>query len=194
MCPNLCDLIDGSPPGSPVPGILQARTLEWVAISFSNAWKWKLKVKLFSCIRLPATPWTATYQGPPSMVFSRQEYLPGSGLPLHSLHRALIIYYLSFHPSSNSFFEFFWTPSFYLKWYIWNLLWIIKYVSNLCPKLNLFQSKLIENLAVSLITLCTQFLCPKILTVLNHSIFKVFFLKIILLFFWGFCVCVYYCF
>ena len=73
-CPNLCDPIDRSPPGSPVPGILQARTLEWVAISFSNAWKWKVKVKLFSHVQLLATPWTAAYQGPPSMGFSRQEY------------------------------------------------------------------------------------------------------------------------
>ena len=56
-CPTLCDPIDGSPPGSPVPGILQARTLEWVAISFSNAWKWKMKVKTLSCVRLLATPW-----------------------------------------------------------------------------------------------------------------------------------------
>ena len=55
-CPTLCDPIDGSPPGSPVPGILQARTLEWVAISFSKAWKWKVKVKLLSCVRLLATP------------------------------------------------------------------------------------------------------------------------------------------
>ena len=69
-CPTLCDPIDGSPPGSPVPGILQARTLEWVAISFSNAWKWKVKVKSLSCVWLPATPWTATYQAPPSMGFS----------------------------------------------------------------------------------------------------------------------------
>ena len=60
-CLTLCDPIDGSPPGSPVPGILQARTLEWVAISFSNAWKWKVKVKSFSCVRLLATPWTAAY-------------------------------------------------------------------------------------------------------------------------------------
>jgi len=58
-CPTLCDSIDGSPPDSPVPGILQARTLEWVAISFSNAWKWKVKVKSFSRVRLLATPWTA---------------------------------------------------------------------------------------------------------------------------------------
>ena len=81
-CPTLCDPIDGSPPASPVPGILQARTLEWVAISFSNAWKWKVKVKLLSHIRLFATPWTAAFQAPPSMGFSRQEYW--SGLPLPS--------------------------------------------------------------------------------------------------------------
>ena len=82
-CPTLCDPIDGSPPGSAVPGILQARTLEWVAISFSNAWKWKVKVKSLSCARLLATPWTAAYQAPPSMGFSRQEYW--SGVPLPSL-------------------------------------------------------------------------------------------------------------
>ena len=73
-CPTLCDTIDGSPPGSPVPGILQARTLEWVAISFSNVWKWKVKVKLLSRVPLLATPWTAAYQAPPPMGFSRQEY------------------------------------------------------------------------------------------------------------------------
>ena len=80
-CPTLCDLIDGSPPGSSVPGILQARTLEWVAISFSNAWKWKVKVKSLSRIRLLATPWTAIYQALPSMGFSRQEYWSGVPLP-----------------------------------------------------------------------------------------------------------------
>ena len=68
-CPTLCNPIDGSPPGSPIPGILQARTLEWVAISFSNAWKWKLKVKLLSRVQLLATPWTAAYQALPSMGF-----------------------------------------------------------------------------------------------------------------------------
>ena len=73
-CPTLCDPIDGSPPGSSVPEILQARTLEWVAISFSNAWKWKVKVKSLSRAQLLATPWTAAYQAPPSMGFSRQEY------------------------------------------------------------------------------------------------------------------------
>ena len=80
-CPTLCDPIDGSPPGSAIPGILQARTLEWVAISFSNAWKWKVKVKSLSRVWLLATPWTATYQAPPSMGFSRQEYWSGVPLP-----------------------------------------------------------------------------------------------------------------
>ena len=73
-CPTLCDPIDGSPSGSTIPGILQARILEWVAISFSNAWKWKVKVKSLSGVQPPATPWTAAYQAPPSMGFSRQEY------------------------------------------------------------------------------------------------------------------------
>ena len=73
-CPTLCDPIDGRPPGSPIPGILQARTLEWVAISFSNAWKWKVKVKLLSRVRLLVTWWTAAFQASPSMEFSRQEY------------------------------------------------------------------------------------------------------------------------
>ena len=80
-CPSLCDPIDSSPPGSPVPGILQARTVEWVAISFSNAWKWKVKVKLLSHIWLLATPWTAAYQAPLSMRFSRQEHWSGVSLP-----------------------------------------------------------------------------------------------------------------
>ena len=82
-CPTLCDPIDGSPPGPTVPGILQARTLEWVAISFSNAEKWKVKVKSLSRVRLFETPWTAAYQAPPPMGFSRQEYW--SGVPLPSL-------------------------------------------------------------------------------------------------------------
>ena len=83
-CLTLCDPRDGSPSGSPVPGILQARTLEWVAISFSNAWKWKVKVKSLSRIRLLVTPWTAAYQAPLSIRFSRQEYW--SGVPLPSPH------------------------------------------------------------------------------------------------------------
>ena len=82
-CPTLCDPIDGSPPGSPVPEILQVRTLEWVAMSFSNAWKWKVKVKSLSRVRLFTTPWTAAYQASPSMGFSRQQYW--SGVPLPSL-------------------------------------------------------------------------------------------------------------
>ena len=81
-CPTLCDPIDSSPPGSAVPGILQARTLEWIAIVFSNAWKWKMKGKSLSRVQLFATPWTAAYQTPPSIGFSRQEYW--SGLPLPS--------------------------------------------------------------------------------------------------------------
>ena len=80
-CPTLCDPTDGSPPDSPVPGILQARTLERVAVSFSNAWKWKVKVKLLSCAWLLATPWTAAYQAPTPMGFSRQEYCSGVPLP-----------------------------------------------------------------------------------------------------------------
>ena len=80
-CPTLCDPVDGSPPGSPVPGILQARTLEWVAISFSSAWKWKVKVKSLSCVWLLVTPWTAAYQAPLSMGFSRQKYWSGVPLP-----------------------------------------------------------------------------------------------------------------
>ena len=82
-CPTLCNPRDGSPPGSAVPGILQARTLEWVAVSFSNAWKWKVKVKSLSRVWLLVTPWTAAHQAPPSMGFSRQEYW--SGVPLPSL-------------------------------------------------------------------------------------------------------------
>ena len=82
-CPTLCDPVDGSPPGSTVPGILQARTLERVAISFSNAWKWKVKVKSLSHVGLCATPWTAAYQAPPSMGFSRQEYWSGVPMCVH---------------------------------------------------------------------------------------------------------------
>ena len=81
-CPTLCDPIDDSPPGFPIPGILQARTVEWVAISFSNASKGKGKVKSLSRVRLFATPWTVAYQIPPSIGFSRQEYW--SGLPFPS--------------------------------------------------------------------------------------------------------------
>ena len=91
-CPTLCDPIDGSPPGSAVPGILQARTLEWVAISFSNAWKWKVKVKSLSHVQLFATPWTEAHQAPPSMGFSRQEYW--SGVPLPSPGGLLLVEFI----------------------------------------------------------------------------------------------------
>ena len=100
-CPTLCDPIDGSPPGSVVPGILQARTLEWVAISFSNAWKWKVKVKSLSHVRLLATPWTTAHQAPPPMGFSRQEYWSGVPLPLsdytrkQNVNEATFLYFYS---------------------------------------------------------------------------------------------------
>ena len=101
-CPTLCSSIDGSPPGSPVPGILKARTLEWVAISFSNAWKWKVKVKSLSRVRLLATPRTAPYQAPPSMGFSRQEYWSGVPLPspttgYYSAIKGQTIWYMQQH-------------------------------------------------------------------------------------------------
>ena len=80
-CPTLCDPTDGTPPGTAIPGIIQARTPEWVAISFSNAWKWKVKVKFLSHVRLLATPWTAAYQASPSMGFFMQEYWSGVPLP-----------------------------------------------------------------------------------------------------------------
>ena len=112
-CPTLCDPKDGSPPGSPVPGILQARTLEWVDISFSNAWKCKVKVKSLSRVRLFATPWNAAHQAPVSMGFSRQEYwnelsLPSPGLVLTALERS--------RGKSHSIFSF---TLFLLKLSIW---------------------------------------------------------------------------
>ena len=92
-CLTLCDHIDGSPPGSPIPGILQARILEWVAISFSNAWKWKVKVKSLSRVRLLATPRTAAHQVPPSMGFSRQ----GTGVWCHCLLRPWLVILWKLH-------------------------------------------------------------------------------------------------
>ena len=88
LCLTLCDPIDGCLLGSSIPGILQAGTLEWVAISFSNAWKWKVKVKSPSRVRLLLTLWIAAYQAPPSMGFSRQENW--SGLPLPSPNGILL--------------------------------------------------------------------------------------------------------
>ena len=98
-CPTLCDPRDGSPPGSPIPGILQEGTLEWVAISFSNAGKWKVKVKSLSHTRLLETPWTAAYQAPPSVGFSRQEYW--SGVPLPSPDTCAIATYTCFSAKSK---------------------------------------------------------------------------------------------
>ena len=100
-CPTLCDPIDGSPSGSPVPGILQTRTLEWVAISFFHAWKWKLKVKSLSLVWLLATPRTAAYQVPPPMGFSREEYW--SGVPLG---RLISRYFIPFDVIVNGIINF----------------------------------------------------------------------------------------
>ena len=99
LCPTLCDPIDGSPPGSPVPRILQARTLEWVAISFSNAWKWKVKVKSLShvplCDSMDCSHAPPSMQAPPSMGFSRQEYWSGVPLPspiyVPSIYKLLVL-------------------------------------------------------------------------------------------------------
>ena len=90
LCPTLCDQIDCSPPGSPVPGILQARTLEWVAISFSNAWKKKVKVKSLSRVRLLATPWTAAYQAPLSMDFPGKSTGVGCHCLLQSFSKLIL--------------------------------------------------------------------------------------------------------
>jgi len=91
-CLTLCNPIDGSPPGSPIPGILQARTLEWVAISFSNAWNWRVKVKLLSRVRLLATPWTAAHQAPRSVGPSRQEYWNGVPLQVANPYKNISFY------------------------------------------------------------------------------------------------------
>ena len=93
-CLTLCDPIDGSPLGFSDPGILQARTLEWVAMSFSNAWKWKVKEKSLSRVRLLVTPWTAAYQAPPSMRVSRQEYWSRS--PVGSIKYTTVWNHLEF--------------------------------------------------------------------------------------------------
>ena len=95
LFPTLCDPIDGTPPGSPVPGIFQPRTLEWVAISFSNAWKWKVKVKLLSRVWPLGTPWNAAYQASLSMGVSWQEYWSGLTFPSPYLKWDFIIKYLA---------------------------------------------------------------------------------------------------
>ena len=119
-CPTLCDPIDSSPPGSPIPGIVQARALEWVAISFSTAWKWKVKGKSLSHVRLLATPWTAAYQAPLSMGFSRQE--DWSGVPSPSTHTLHIHTYhilfdcLELSSVISSFVKFGSFRGIFLKW------------------------------------------------------------------------------
>ena len=130
-CPTLCDPIDDSPPGSPVPGVLQARTLEWVAISFSNAWKWRVKVKSLSHVWLLSTPWIAAHQAPPSMGFSRQEYW--SGVPLPSPWPAPLVFnrynqmfYLPnvqawAHLNHVSHYQ---TPGLFLESIIWKSKWL----------------------------------------------------------------------
>ena len=102
-CPTLCNPIDGSSPGPAVPGILQARTLEWVAISSSNAWKWKVKVKSLSRVRLLAIPWTAAYQAPPSMGLARQEYWTGVPLPSPTSVHSPWIFPISLRPDLRHF-------------------------------------------------------------------------------------------
>ena len=117
LCPTLCDPIDGSPPGSSIPRILQPRILEWVATSFSNAWKWKVKMKSLSRVWLLATPWTAAYQTPPSMGFSRQEYW--SGLPLPSSNLLINRYYYHLHTDEHFLSKRrFWIAIFFLVYYI----------------------------------------------------------------------------
>ena len=90
-CLTLCNPIDGSPPGSSVPGILQARILKWVAISFSSAWKWKVKVKSLSRVRLCATLWTTAQQAPLSLGFSRQEYWSGVPSELPQIGEGIVL-------------------------------------------------------------------------------------------------------
>ena len=102
LYPTLCDPRKGSPPGSAAPGILQARTLDWVAISFSNAWKWKVNVKSLSRVWLLATPWTAAYQALPSMGFSRQEYWSRLPLPSPATFSTSYIYHPWCSPNQRS--------------------------------------------------------------------------------------------
>ena len=116
-CPTLCDPMDVSPPGSSVPGILQARTLEWVAISFSSAGKWKAKVKSFSHVRLLATPWTAAYQAPPSMGLARQEYW--SRVPLPSPFLCIVSCYLQTVTVWLLLFQFDLLLFLFLLWLLW---------------------------------------------------------------------------
>ena len=110
-CPTLCNPIDGSPPGSSFPRILQAKTLEWGAISFSNVWKWKVKVMSLSVIWLLATPWTAAHQAPRSMGFTMQEHWSGVLLPSLSFSSSHVwIWELNYKES--------WAPK---NWCLWTV-------------------------------------------------------------------------
>ena len=126
-CPTLCDPIDGSLPGSPVPGVLQARTLEQVAISFSNAWKWNVKVKLLSCVQLPATPWTAANQAPPSMGFSRQEYWKKKNLKFCNYRLPLCGLYFHFHNDISWKAEVFKFDEIQFTFFLWLVFFAVSY-------------------------------------------------------------------
>ena len=142
-CPTLCNPLDGSPPGSPLPGILQARTLEWAAISLSDVWKWKVKPKLLSRVQLYATPWTEAYQAPLSMGFSRQEYWSGVPLPspwfllvcIYSFISVIVFFTSSwlFFLFSNSLLNFTQCPSILLL-SLWSIFMIIT-LSSLLDKI-----------------------------------------------------------
>ena len=122
-CLTLCDPMDGSPPGSPVPGILQARTLEWVAISFSNAWKGKVKVKSLSRVRLFATPWTAAHQAPPSIDFPGKS----TGVGCHCLLHKYIL-------AVSFFVDFFWRlESSLLILVVWERFCFLIMYCDFCP-------------------------------------------------------------
>jgi len=174
-CPTLCDPIDGSPPGSPVPGILQARTLEWVAISFSNAWKWEVKVKSLSHVQLLATPWTAAHQAPPPMGFSRQEYW--SGVPLPSLYCLLKLEVTVFLFSSHYF------VSACCPWAVLTILLVFKsrilkfFISNLSYLKSNSLSTSFKSLYVFLLTLNKQHHNPRVQVDWNpkcHHVYPVF--------------------
>jgi len=107
----------------PVPGILQARTLEWVAVSFSNAWKWKVKVKSLSHIRPLATPWTVAYQAPPSMGFSRQEHW--SGVPLPSPIYICMHKYIHTYIRQTFMYTWLKIPPAMQETWVWSLGWVI---------------------------------------------------------------------
>ena len=125
--PTLCDPIDSSPPGSPVSGILQARTLEWVAISFSNAWKWKVKVKSLGRVWLLVTPQTAAYQAPLSMRFFQARVLEWGAIAFSRIY--IYIYF------------FFFLTLFFIPWWK-NFLFDVKISKLLTPRIIVFRAKI----------------------------------------------------